>query len=72
MMMTYTKPNQPYPKVLQKQVRKDQTMTFQKAWYEKYPWLHVSMGSDGVLCFHCPNTLRQGNQHKPRAQTQSK
>lgn len=53
MIMTYTKPNQPDPKVLQKQVMKDRILTFQKSWYEKYPWLHVSMGTDGVLCFHC-------------------
>ncbi len=51
MIMTNTMLNQPDPKVLQKQVMKDRTLTFQKSWYEKYPWLHVSMGTDDVLCF---------------------
>ncbi len=60
MIMTYTKPNQPDPKVLQKQVMKDRTLTFQKSWYEKYPWLHVSMGTDGVLCFHCSKYFKTG------------
>jgi len=49
MIMTCTKPNQPDPKVLQKQKMKDRTLTFQKSWYEKYPWLHVQMGTDGVV-----------------------
>ena len=67
MIMTFTKPNLPDPKALQKQVLKDRTLTFQKAWYEKHPWLHVSMGTDGVLClFTALNTLKQGNQHKLR------
>ncbi len=60
MIMTYTKPNQPDPKVLQKQVMKDRTLTFQKSWSEKYPWLHVSMGTDGVLCFHCSKYFKTG------------
>ncbi len=60
MIMTYTKPNQPDPKVLQKQVMKDRTLAFQKSWYEKYPWLHVSMGTDGVLCFHCSKYFKTG------------
>ncbi len=60
MIMTYTKPNQPDPKVLQKQVMKNRTLTFQKSWYEKYPWLHVSMGTDGVLCFHCSKYFKTG------------
>lgn len=60
MIMTYTKPNQPDPKVLQKQVLKDRTMTFQKAWYEKYPWLLVSMSTDGVLCSHCSEYFKTG------------
>ncbi len=60
MIMTYTKPNQPDPKVLQKQVMKDRTLTFQKSWYENYPWLHVSMGTDGVLCFHCSKYFKTG------------
>ncbi len=60
MIMTYTKRNQPDPKVLQKQVMKVRTLTFQKSWYEKYPWLHVSMGTDGVLCFHCSKYFKTG------------
>ncbi len=60
MIMTYTKQNQPDPKVLQKQVMKDRTLTFQKSWYEKYPWLHVSMGTDGVRYFHCSKYFKTG------------
>ena len=39
---------------------KDQTLTFQKAWYEKYPWLHVRISTDGVLCLHCSKYLKTG------------
>ncbi len=59
-MMTYTKPNQPDPKVLIKQVLKEWTLTFQKAWYDKYPWLHVNMGTEGVLYFHCSKYFKTG------------
>lgn len=57
---SYTKPNQPDPKLLQKQVLKDRTLSFQETWYEKYPWLHVSPGIDGVLCFQCSKYYRSG------------
>ena len=60
MIMQYTKPNQPDPKVLRKQVLKERTLTFQKSWYEKFPWLHVSMGTEGVLCFHCSKYFKAG------------
>ena len=60
MIMTYTKPNQPDPKVLPKQVLKEQTLTFQKSWYEKYPWLHVDMGTESVLYFHCSKYFKTG------------
>ncbi|XP_061561827.1 BAH and coiled-coil domain-containing protein 1 isoform X3 [Phycodurus eques] len=53
MIMTYTKSNQCDAKVFQKRLLKNRTLTIKKAWYEKYPWLHVSMGTGGVLCFHC-------------------
>ncbi|XP_078022036.1 uncharacterized protein LOC144461936 isoform X1 [Epinephelus lanceolatus] len=35
---------------------KERTLTFQKAWYEKY----VSMGTEGVLCFHCSKYFKTG------------
>ena len=60
MIMTYTKPNKPDPKRLPKQVLKEWTLTFEKAWYEKYPWLHVNMGTEGVLCFHCLKYFKTG------------
>ena len=28
-------------------------MSFQKLWYEKYPWPQVSSGTKGVLCYFC-------------------
>ncbi|KAL2101376.1 hypothetical protein ACEWY4_003137 [Coilia grayii] len=58
--MSFTKPNQPDPKFVRKQVMKDRTLSFQKTWYEKYPWLHVSPGIEGVLCFQCAKYYKSG------------
>ena len=59
-IITYTKPNQPDPKFVKKQVMKDRTSSFQKGWYEKHPWLHVNPGIDGVLCFQCSKYYKSG------------
>ena len=55
-----TKPNQHDPKLLHKQVLKDRTLTFQKVWYDRYPWLHFQTGTDGILCFHCSKYFKSG------------
>lgn len=59
-VMSFTKPNQPDPKFIKRQVMKDRTLSFQKVWYEKHPWLHVSPGIEGVLCFHCAKYYTSG------------
>ena len=49
----FSKPNQPDPKLIAKQSLAKYTLSFQTQWYQKFPWLHVSPGVEGVLCFYC-------------------
>ncbi len=49
----FSKPNQPDPKLIAKQSLPKYTLSFQTQWYQKFPWLHVSPGVEGVLCFYC-------------------
>ncbi len=49
----FSKPNQPDPKLIAKQSLPKYTLSFQAQWYQKFPWLHVSPGVEGVLCFYC-------------------
>lgn len=49
----FSKTNQPDPKLIAKQSLAKYTLSFQTQWYQKSPWLHVSPGVEGVLCFYC-------------------
>lgn len=47
------KPNQPDPKTIIKQLAGKHILSFQKNWYNRFPWLHFNPGVQGVLCFFC-------------------
>ncbi len=48
-----TKPYQPPPQCIEKQILSNKSLTFQEKWYQEYPWLHYSPSVKGVLCFYC-------------------
>lgn len=50
----YTSPHQPkiLPDGFPVQQLSGRILSFQKSWYETFPWLHV-IGTEGVSCFSC-------------------
>lgn len=54
-------PNQPDPSLMPTQTVANKVLTFQKRWFELYPWLHYSTGLKAVLCFHCAKLCTDKN-----------
>ncbi len=48
-----TKPYQPHPQCIEKQILPNKSLSFQEKWHQDFPWLHYSPAVKGVLCFYC-------------------
>lgn len=55
------KPNQPKNFIFPKKPYGKQNRSFQKVWFEEYPWLHYSEEKDVAYCYICINQNIRGN-----------
>lgn len=64
-----TKPYQPPPQCIEKQILSTKSLTFQEKWYQDFPWLHYSPSVKGVLCFYCSKGVSNQSSlgHRPDA-----
>ena len=57
-ILSYDLPFHPHISSIQNQVVShrtygSRTLTFQSHWFKRFPWLHFSRNTSGVLCFYC-------------------